>query len=130
MYGAGRSSPDSALASDIFDKFCSAVTFKSILSLYRQLCDVLRLKPTYFPSFYPKLKVRDLGIPAVSSVRTDSGERRSAFLSLRDFALSLVFCAVSRTRTGFVLPRGDVALKNNDGVLSYLFLHCAFPRYQ
>lgn len=50
-------SPDSALASDIFDKFCNAVTFKSILSLYRQLCDLLRLKPTYFPLFYPKLKV-------------------------------------------------------------------------
>jgi hypothetical protein len=50
-------SPDSALASDVFDKFCNAVTFKSILSLYRQLCDLLRLKPTYFPLFYPKLKV-------------------------------------------------------------------------
>lgn len=50
-------SPDSALASDVFDKFCNAVTFKSILSLHRQLCDLLRLKPTYFPHFYPKLKV-------------------------------------------------------------------------
>ncbi|KAI9560901.1 hypothetical protein GHT06_011855 [Daphnia sinensis] len=51
-------SPDSALASDVFDKFCNAVTFKSILSLYRQLCDLLRLKPTYFPLFYPKLKAK------------------------------------------------------------------------
>ena len=50
-------SPDSALASEVFDRFCSAVTFKSILSLHRQLCDLLRLKPTHFPQFYPKLKV-------------------------------------------------------------------------
>lgn len=55
--GRGVTSPDSALASDIFDKYCSAVTFKSILSLHRQLCDLLRLKPTYFPHYYPKLKV-------------------------------------------------------------------------
>lgn len=50
-------SPDSALASDVFDQFCSANTFKSILGLFRHLCDILHIKPTTFPQFYPKLKV-------------------------------------------------------------------------
>ena len=53
----GGVSPDSAMGSEIFDQFCNAVTFKSILGLHRQLCETLRLKPTYFPHFYPKLKV-------------------------------------------------------------------------
>lgn len=50
-------SPDSALAADIFDQFCSAYTLKSILGHFRHLCDVLKIKPTNFPQFYPKLKV-------------------------------------------------------------------------
>lgn len=58
--GRGVTSPDSALASDVFDKYCNAVTFKSIMNHHRQLCDLLRLKPTYFPHFYPKLKVKKL----------------------------------------------------------------------
>ena len=66
-------SPDSALASDVFDKFCNAVTFKSILSLYRQLCDLLRLKPTYFPLFYPKLKV---SLPTVTLFKFPSRPRQ------------------------------------------------------
>ncbi|CAL8071583.1 unnamed protein product [Orchesella dallaii] len=49
-------SPESALASDIFDKFCGASTLKSILAHYRQLCSVLRIKPTHFPDFYPRLR--------------------------------------------------------------------------
>lgn len=48
---------DCALASDLFDKFCNATTLKQILGYHRQLCDVLNLRPTYFPQFYPKLKV-------------------------------------------------------------------------
>ena len=73
---AGRrvTSPDSALASDVFDKFCNAVTFKSILSLYRQLCDLLHLKPTYFPHFYPKLKVGFFSLqhPLLPSIMAES----------------------------------------------------------
>jgi len=49
-----------ALASDIFDKFCSSSTLKGILGHHRQLCELLHIKPTFFPHFYPKLKVRFL----------------------------------------------------------------------
>ncbi|XP_042866389.1 F-actin-monooxygenase Mical-like isoform X3 [Penaeus japonicus] len=49
-------SPDSAAAADIFEQLCTASTFKSVLYHYRLLCDVLRLKPTNFRNFYPKLK--------------------------------------------------------------------------
>uniref|UniRef100_A0A1B6D4D3 F-actin monooxygenase n=1 Tax=Clastoptera arizonana TaxID=38151 RepID=A0A1B6D4D3_9HEMI len=49
-------SPDSALASDLFDQFCAANTLKSILGIFRHLCDILHIKPTNFPQFYPKLK--------------------------------------------------------------------------
>nr|XP_053649636.1 F-actin-monooxygenase MICAL3-like [Cherax quadricarinatus] len=52
----GAPSPDSAAAADIFEQLCAASTFKSVLYHYRQLCDVLRLKPTNIRSFYPKLK--------------------------------------------------------------------------
>ncbi|XP_023222402.1 uncharacterized protein LOC111623901 [Centruroides sculpturatus] len=52
------SSPENVMASEIFDQFVSAGTFKSVLSTYRQLCEVLRLKPTNFPNFYPKLKAK------------------------------------------------------------------------
>ncbi|CAG7823578.1 unnamed protein product [Allacma fusca] len=51
-------SPESALASDIFDKFCSANTLKSILIHYRHLCSTVRIKPTHFPEFYPRLKAK------------------------------------------------------------------------
>lgn len=50
-------SPDSAAAADVFEQLCTASTFKSVLYHYRLLCDVLRLKPTNFRNFYPKLKV-------------------------------------------------------------------------
>ena len=53
-------SPESAEASEIFDKFCNANTLKGILGQYRQLCRVLRIKPTHFPDFYPRLKVNIL----------------------------------------------------------------------
>ena len=46
-----------ALASEVFDHFCHhANTLKSILRSFRYLCEILRLKPTEFPCFYPKLK--------------------------------------------------------------------------
>lgn len=51
-------SPESALASDLFDQFVSAGTFKAALSTYRQMCDVLQLSPSPLPVFYPRLKVK------------------------------------------------------------------------
>lgn len=50
-------SSDAALASEVFDRFCTATTMKTILGHFRHLCDLLRIKPTNFPQFYPKLKV-------------------------------------------------------------------------
>lgn len=47
---------DTALASEVFDLFCNASTLKSILRSFRYLCEILRIKPTQFPYFYPKLK--------------------------------------------------------------------------
>ncbi|XP_050425009.1 F-actin-monooxygenase Mical isoform X2 [Adelges cooleyi] len=47
---------DAALASDIFDRFCTASTMKTILGHFRHLCEILRIKPTNFPQFYPKLR--------------------------------------------------------------------------
>ncbi|XP_032457373.1 F-actin-monooxygenase Mical isoform X4 [Nasonia vitripennis] len=49
-------SPDVALASEVFDQFCNATTLKSILGHFRHLCDLLKIKPTNFHQFYPKLK--------------------------------------------------------------------------
>ncbi|XP_075230340.1 molecule interacting with CasL isoform X2 [Lycorma delicatula] len=51
-------SPEVALANDVFDQFCAAATFKSILGHYRHLCELLHVKPTNFPLFYPKLKAK------------------------------------------------------------------------
>uniref|UniRef100_A0A8D8W3X7 F-actin monooxygenase n=1 Tax=Cacopsylla melanoneura TaxID=428564 RepID=A0A8D8W3X7_9HEMI len=48
--------PEIALANDVFDQFCSAAAMKTILGHYRHLCDLLSMKPTNFPQFYPKLK--------------------------------------------------------------------------
>jgi hypothetical protein len=47
---------DTALANEIFNHFCGAQTFKSILRAFRHLCEILRLKPCQFPMFYPRLK--------------------------------------------------------------------------
>ncbi|XP_071535359.1 uncharacterized protein Mical isoform X2 [Panulirus ornatus] len=52
----GVPSPESAAAADVFEQLCAASTFKSVLHHYRHLCDVLRIKPTNFRHFYPKLK--------------------------------------------------------------------------
>ncbi|XP_039287410.1 F-actin-monooxygenase Mical [Nilaparvata lugens] len=61
-YGGGGKkvavSPEVALANDVFDQFCAASTFKSILGHHRHLCELLHIKPTNFPHFYPKLKAK------------------------------------------------------------------------
>ena len=49
-------SPESAAAAELFDQFVNAQTFKGVLGTFRLLCDTLRIKPTNFPNFYPKLK--------------------------------------------------------------------------
>lgn len=51
-------SPDAALASEVFDQLCAATTLKAILQHHRHLCDILKIKPTNFPHFYPKLKAK------------------------------------------------------------------------
>lgn len=49
-------SPEVAMAGEVFDQFCNATTLKSILGHFRHLCDLLKIKPTNFHQFYPKLK--------------------------------------------------------------------------
>ncbi|XP_046391004.1 F-actin-monooxygenase MICAL3 isoform X2 [Ischnura elegans] len=56
--GGGLSKEVLALASEVFDRFCAANTLRTILSLHRHLCDLLRIKPTNFPQFYPKIRGR------------------------------------------------------------------------
>ncbi|KAL1130961.1 hypothetical protein AAG570_012202 [Ranatra chinensis] len=58
MERRGVVSPDSALAADVFDQFCSANTFKAVLGHYRHLSQLLHIQPTNFPHFYPKLKAK------------------------------------------------------------------------
>lgn len=48
---------EEALASQIFENFCAASTMGKILSLFREMCRILKLKPTVMPEFYTKLKV-------------------------------------------------------------------------
>lgn len=48
---------EEALASQIFENFCAASTMGKILSLFRDMCRILKLKPTVMPDFYTKLKV-------------------------------------------------------------------------
>lgn len=51
-------SSEMALANEVFDQFCNAPTLKSILSYYRQLCELLKLRPNLINQFYPKLKAK------------------------------------------------------------------------
>lgn len=51
-------SPEMALASEVFDQFCNATTLKSILGYYRQLCELLKVRPNVINQFYPKLKAK------------------------------------------------------------------------
>lgn len=45
-----------ALATEIFDHFCAAITMRQILGLYRNMCDTIGLRPGPLNEFYPKLK--------------------------------------------------------------------------
>ncbi|KAI4497933.1 hypothetical protein M0802_007049 [Mischocyttarus mexicanus] len=49
-------SPEAAIAGDVFDQFCNASTLKCILGHYRNLCELLKIKPNTISQFYPKLK--------------------------------------------------------------------------
>lgn len=51
-------SPEVALASEVFDQFCNATTLKSILGYYRNLCELLKIRPNVISQFYPKLKTK------------------------------------------------------------------------
>ncbi|KAK5642466.1 hypothetical protein RI129_008633 [Pyrocoelia pectoralis] len=54
--GRPISSVDAAKANDAFDHFINAATVKSAFGCYRNICELLHLKPNVFPQFYPKLK--------------------------------------------------------------------------
>ncbi|KAF5302677.1 hypothetical protein FQA39_LY10173 [Lamprigera yunnana] len=54
--GRPVSSVDAAKANDAFEHFISAGTLKSAFGSYRNICELLHLKPNVFPQFYPKLK--------------------------------------------------------------------------
>ncbi|XP_034941558.1 F-actin-monooxygenase Mical [Chelonus insularis] len=53
---AVATSPEVAMASEVFDLFCNATTLKTILGHFRHLCDLLNMRPNTFPQFYPKFK--------------------------------------------------------------------------
>lgn len=54
--GRPVSSLDAAKANDALEHFISAGTLKTILGNYRNICELLHLKPNVFPLFYPKLR--------------------------------------------------------------------------
>ncbi|KAK4877333.1 hypothetical protein RN001_009839 [Aquatica leii] len=54
--GRPVSSVDAAKANDAFEHFISAGTLKSVFGSYRNICELIHLKPNVFPQFYPKLK--------------------------------------------------------------------------
>ncbi|XP_031346642.1 F-actin-monooxygenase MICAL2-like [Photinus pyralis] len=54
--GRPISTVDAAKANDAFDHFINAGTLKSVFGCYRNICELLHLKPNVFPQFYPKLK--------------------------------------------------------------------------
>ncbi len=45
-------------AAQLFDHFCAANTFQTIMSTFQQLCDLLDLKPSDHRNFYRQLKSR------------------------------------------------------------------------
>lgn len=47
-----------ALAAEMFDHFCSAMTMRQLLGLYRNMCDTIGLRPGPLNEFYPKLKTK------------------------------------------------------------------------
>jgi len=50
-------SSEMAMSSEIFDQFCNATTLKAILD-YRQLCEMLKIRPNIINQFYSKLKTK------------------------------------------------------------------------
>ncbi|XP_014665739.1 PREDICTED: protein-methionine sulfoxide oxidase Mical-like [Priapulus caudatus] len=59
--GSGQYAVDvrmQGLGADLFDKFVQAPTFKTILSTFKQMCNVLHLDPKDDPSFYLHLRMR------------------------------------------------------------------------
>lgn len=47
-----------ALAAEMFDHFCAAMTMRQILGLFRSMCDTIGLRPGPINEFYPKLKAK------------------------------------------------------------------------
>ncbi|KXJ75667.1 hypothetical protein RP20_CCG011307 [Aedes albopictus] len=47
-----------SLAAEMFDHFCAATTMRQILGLYRNMCDILNLRPGPLNEFYPKFKAK------------------------------------------------------------------------
>ena len=96
---------DIALASDIFDKFCSSSTLKGILGHHRQLCELLHIKPTFFPHFYPKLKVRFLSHHSIFPCQeTRPVLEEGAYVRVMAVLVVAWNCRQERTVTGsFVL---------------------------
>ncbi|KAF5303714.1 hypothetical protein FQR65_LT00858 [Abscondita terminalis] len=54
--GRPISTVDAAKANDAFEHFIGAGTLKSVFGSYRNICELIHLKPNVFPQFYPKLK--------------------------------------------------------------------------
>ena len=51
-------SDEVAMASKLFEKFFQSMEFEDIMAHYRDMCEVLQIKPGPLKSFYPVLKVR------------------------------------------------------------------------
>ncbi|XP_058822163.1 F-actin-monooxygenase Mical isoform X2 [Topomyia yanbarensis] len=47
-----------SLVAEMFDHFCAATTMRQILGLYRNMCDILGLRPGPLNEFYPKFKAK------------------------------------------------------------------------
>lgn len=54
--GRSVSATNAAHANEFFEHFLNASTQKTILGYYRNICDLLHLRPNVFPLFYPKLR--------------------------------------------------------------------------
>lgn len=50
--------PENDPAGQLFDQFCAANTFQTIMAIFQQLCDLLELKPSDHRNFYKQLKSR------------------------------------------------------------------------
>ncbi|KAF2352752.1 FAD-binding domain, partial [Trinorchestia longiramus] len=54
----GATSPETAQAADVLEKFIAASTFKSVVHHHRQICELLKLRPANIRQFYPKLRAK------------------------------------------------------------------------